>query len=157
MTQEASAATIRLPIFLLILDVLNSGGEQARKFLKRNGLNVFRKADFYDVMPLARYIALFEEAALVLNEPSLGVKLGRGISPASLGPLGLVVAGQPTLRSALKVLTSRITALQSGTMARLSEVGDLAIFDYCLLNQKSGHAVRMLNSRSYQPALLSVR
>lgn len=136
MSREASAATIRLPIFLLIVELLNSGGEQGKEFLKRHDLDVSRGADFYDVMPLARYIALFEEAAVILNEPSLGVKLGRGISPASLGPLGLVVVGQSTLRSALQVLTSRIAVLQSGTMARLSETSDLAIFDYHLLNEK---------------------
>ena len=55
-------------------------------------------ADPYGSVPLARYVALFEAAALLSREPTLGLRLGRELCPTTLGPMGVLAVHQPTLR-----------------------------------------------------------
>src|SRR5271156_2223743 len=64
--------------------------------------------DPYQLIPLAKYVALFEHAALLLDNPFLGLKLGRAFRPDLLGPLGFIFQASANLRQALEQLSSHL-------------------------------------------------
>jgi AraC-like DNA-binding protein len=78
--------------------------------------------DPYQLIPLAKYVALFEHAARLLNEPFLGLKLGRAFRPSLLGPLGLIFQASANLRQALQQFSSYLSVWQSATRVELIEV-----------------------------------
>ena len=75
--------------------------------------------DPYQLIPLAKYVALFEQAALLLRDPFLGLKLGQAFRPDLLGPLGFIFRASPNLRQALQQLTSWLSVWQSATRVEL--------------------------------------
>lgn len=105
----------------------NSGGKAERlqgmvpstyvrllyEYLERRGLDgalllkepAPRAADRgLDRYPVARWHELLEQAASVLNEPLLGLHLGRAITPAHLGVIGYVLLACGNLGAALQRL-----------------------------------------------------
>jgi len=127
---STSGDLIRHPVVRVIASALAGGSGQARALLRRHGFDRIQKDDAYAVTALARYNALFEDAAALLREPALGLRLGRGLSPSELGPLGIYVVNQPDLRHALGAFTSHISALQGGTTVEVLEEADIALFCY---------------------------
>jgi AraC-like DNA-binding protein len=75
--------------------------------------------DPYQLIPLAKYVALFEHAAQLLEDPCLGVKLGHAFRPDLLGPLGFLFQASIHLRQALQQLTSWLSVWQSATRVEL--------------------------------------
>lgn len=130
MAEPTSGDLVRHPIVRVIAGALAGGSSQARALLRRHGFDRIQTGDAYAVTALARYNALFEDAAALLGEPTLGLRLGRTLTPGELGPLGIYVANQPDLRHALGAFTSHISALQGGTTVELLEDGDIALFTY---------------------------
>lgn len=53
-------------------------------------------------VPARRWRALLEAAASHLDDPALGLRLGAGITPAHLGPLGYVLLASSTVPAALE-------------------------------------------------------
>lgn len=129
-----SGDLVRHPVVRIIAGALASGSGQARALLGRHGFGGIQHDDAYGVTALARYTALFEDAAALLGEPALGLRLGRSLSPSELGPLGIYVVNQPDLRHALGAFTSHISALQGGTSVEVIEEGDIALFCYRILS-----------------------
>ena len=67
--------------------------------------------DPYQLIPLGKYVALFEHAAQLLEDPCLGLKLGHAFRPDLLGPLGFLFQASVNLRQALataNVLAQRL-------------------------------------------------
>jgi AraC-like DNA-binding protein len=75
--------------------------------------------DPYQLIPLAKYVALFEHAAQLLEDPCLGLKLGHAFRPDLLGPLGFLFRASINLRQALQQLTSWLSVWQSATRVEL--------------------------------------
>jgi AraC-like DNA-binding protein len=75
--------------------------------------------DPYQLIPLAKYVALFEHAAQLLEDPCLGLKLGHAFRPDLLGPLGFLFQASVNLRQALQQLTSWLSVWQSATRVEL--------------------------------------
>jgi AraC-like DNA-binding protein len=75
--------------------------------------------DPYQLIPLAKYVALFERAAQLLEDPCLGLKLGHAFRPDLLGPLGFLFQASIHLRQALQQLTSWLSVWQSATRVEL--------------------------------------
>jgi AraC-like DNA-binding protein len=131
MTSDTPTADlVRHPIVQVIAGALSTGSGKARALLRRHGFGRVPREGVYAVTALARYNALFEDAAALLGEPTLGLRLGRTLSPSDLGPLGIYVVNQPDLRHALGAFTSHISALQGGTTVEVQEDGDIAQFTY---------------------------
>ncbi|MGO9361362.1 MAG: AraC family transcriptional regulator [Xanthobacteraceae bacterium] len=129
-SDNTSGDLVRHPIVRVIAGALSGGSSQARALLRRHGFDRVHHDDAYAVTALARYNALFEDAAALLGEPALGLRLGRSLSPSELGPLGIYVVNQPDLRHALGAFTSHISALQGGTSVEVIEESDIAQFSY---------------------------
>ena len=105
--------TIRANLLAPILDALSARGHDTVAVLRRHALP--STSDPYQLIPLARYVALFEHAALLLQDPFLGLKLGCAFQPELLGPLGFMFRNSADLRLALQQLSAYVNVWQSGT------------------------------------------
>jgi AraC-like DNA-binding protein len=123
------AAIIRASVLGPLLRSLD-GIAQTNALLAAHGLSRPQLADPYAPIPLARYVALFEAAAIALGDPLLGLKLGLAVRPADLGPLGLLFTAAPTPRAALARFSELLAALQSGTQAALPRKGEFTAWTY---------------------------
>ena len=71
--------------------------------------------DPYQFIPLGKYVALFEQAALLTQRPLPRPKLGQAFRPELLGPLGFIFQASADLRQALQQLSSYVSVWQSAT------------------------------------------
>ena len=58
--------------------------------------------DPYALLSLGTYVALFEAAAEALGQADLGLRLGKELKVAEMGPLGLMFTSAPTLGEGLE-------------------------------------------------------
>ena len=110
---------IRANLLAPILDALSAQGHDTVPLLRRHALPFAHPIDPYQLIPLASYVALFEQAAIVLSDPFLGLRLGQGFKPELLGPLGFMFQASADLRAALQQLSSYVSVWQSGTHMEL--------------------------------------
>jgi AraC-like DNA-binding protein len=113
-----STPRIRANLLAPILDALNAQGHDTVALLRTQALPS-APIDPYQLIPLARYVAFFELAAGLLQDPFLGLKLGRAFRPELLGPLGFMFQASVDLRQALQQLSSYVSVWQSGTHLEL--------------------------------------
>jgi AraC-like DNA-binding protein len=121
---------IRANLLAPILEALSAQGHDTSPLLRQQGLPSVHPIDPYQLVPLAKYVALFEQAALLLNEPFLGLKLGQTFKPELLGPLGFIFQASANLREALHHLSSYVTVWQSGTHMTLVQGKTTAGYTY---------------------------
>ena len=106
------------------------GGFEA--LLARHGLSPAQIGDSYEVIPLAAFLDLLEDAATLADDPALGARLGQSMSPGDLGPAGLLMTQSSTIRRGLGRYCASISALQGATDMRLADVDGLLEFTYLL-------------------------
>jgi AraC-like DNA-binding protein len=123
------AAIIRASVLGPLLRSLDGIG-QTDTLLATHGMSRMQLADPYAPIPLARYVALFEAAALALSDPAIGLKLGLAVRPADLGPLGLLFTAAPTPRAAVARFSELLAALQGGSQAALQRKGEFTAWTY---------------------------
>ena len=107
------------------------GGDRGG-LLERFGLDEKILADPYASVPLASYVAMFEQMAELLDEPLLGARLGLAMRPVDLGPAGLVMARSGSLRAALARMHRFFHSLQQSTHADMREEDGMLICTYRL-------------------------
>lgn len=123
-------ASVRGSVVAAVLaEFARHGGDPAH-ILDNYGLTRAILDDPRATVPLARYIAMFEEMALRLDEPLLGARLGKAARPVDLGPAGLVMARSGSVKAALGRLTRFMNSFQSGTHSALGGAGDLLVWTY---------------------------
>jgi AraC-like DNA-binding protein len=123
-------ATIRASVLNSLVRTLDREGGSTDLLLTEHGLVRAYLDDPYALVPLGRYVALYERAAQVLGDPGLGLRLGIGVRPSDLGPLGLLFTAAPTLGSAFARLTQFLLALQSATHVGLQHNLDFTSWTY---------------------------
>jgi AraC-like DNA-binding protein len=121
---------IRANLLAPILDALSTQGHDTVSLLRRHALPCVHPIDPYQLIPLASYVALFEQAAIVLGDPFLGLRLGQGFKPELLGPLGFMFQASADLRVALQQLSSYVSVWQSGTHMELVTGDNTADYVY---------------------------
>ncbi|MEJ2632790.1 MAG: AraC family transcriptional regulator [Acidihalobacter sp.] len=134
-SNRASSDVVRVSVLSPLVAALTASGTQGMAVLRRHSWPNVSDTDPYDLIPLVRYIGLFEEAAEVLDAPSLGLNLGQTAQPSVLGPMGVLAANRRTLRAMLECIVTHIGTLQGGTLSEFHEEGGLAIFDYRIVNE----------------------
>lgn len=97
MDKTLSGRTISSAFVRLLHEYLQARGADPQHVL---GSPVPETAGF----PIARWVELLERAARHLDDPLLGLHLGRTIAPRHLGTLGYLLQSMPTLGAALKKL-----------------------------------------------------
>ena len=131
---QLEADRVRASVLWPVTQVLAAHGEAGQALLQDFGADPVQLADPYGSVPLARYVALFEAAALLSGEPTLGLRLGRELCPTTLGPMGVLAVHQPTLRQALRCMQTYLATLQGGTQLELLEEKTIALFTYQIRN-----------------------
>jgi AraC-like DNA-binding protein len=116
--------TIRANLLAPILEPLTARGYNTTEILRRHALPTTQPIDPYQLVPLAGYVALFEHAALLLQDPFFGLKLGQAFQPELLGPLGFMFRASTNLGLALQHLSSYVNVWQSGTHLELVPAGE---------------------------------
>ncbi|MER5171180.1 AraC family transcriptional regulator [Thioclava sp. GXIMD2076] len=103
-----------------------------RKLLARHGLDSRVLEDGYAPVSLQAYLGLFEEAAEILGDPNLGLRLGAKVRPGSFGPMGLRAAHCATILQGLESLARYSAALQGGTQVTLEQDAPHASLRYMI-------------------------
>lgn len=109
---------IRANLLEPILDAVKAKGHETATLLRRNALPA-TPIDPYQLIPLGKYVGLFEQAAQLLEDPFLGIRLGQAFRPELLGPLGFIFRASIDLRQALLQLSSYVSVWQSATRVEL--------------------------------------
>jgi len=96
------------------------------------GQGMFRSQlnDPYSIVPIGGYLAVFEQAADIVADPSLGARLGTVLKPADIGPMGMLFAMAPTIRRAFERLSRFVSALQGVTGSDVGERAGLLVWSY---------------------------
>lgn len=150
-------ASIRASVLIPLVQQIDKRSGKTDLLLASHGILRSQLEDPYAVLPMARYVALFEEAATITGEPALGARMGTGFKPADIGPIGMLFALSPTIRSAFERLSKYVNAVGarpvpacSRRMAILSGATGSSI-------PACGRAGRTANSRLPPPVSSSVR
>ncbi|MBL8363526.1 MAG: AraC family transcriptional regulator [Rubrivivax sp.] len=113
-------------------DVASACGLDARALLAEVGLPA-RCLDEPDLrVPTARVGALLERAAARAREPLFGLRMAEQRRLSNLGPLGLLVRDEATLRSALEALVHHIHVHNEAMSVTVEERGGLVVIRVAL-------------------------
>jgi AraC-like DNA-binding protein len=121
--------TIRANLLEPILEAVRAQNHDPASLLRDHALPQ-APIDPYQFIPLGKYVALFEQAALLLRDPFLGLKLGQAFRPELLGPLGFIFQASANLRQALLHLSAYVSVWQSATRVELIAGGHTADYIY---------------------------
>ncbi len=122
-----ASSVIRANLLEPILDAVRGHGHDPASLLRDHALPQ-APIDPYQLIPLGKYVALFEQAALLLRDPFLGLRLGQSFRPELLGPLGFIFQASANLRQALLQLSAYVSVWQSATRVEL--IADDSTADY---------------------------
>ncbi|WP_406873751.1 AraC family transcriptional regulator ligand-binding domain-containing protein [Aminobacter sp. P9b] len=130
---EASSqpiASIRSSVLGVVVSALEATGFSTDNLLAQHGLSRLTLDDPYNPVSLKNYVAFFEDAAKVSNQPLLGIRLGNAIKAEDLGPVGVLYTMMQTLRFAIIRFSHFFPALQGNTKLGLSVTGDATWLEY---------------------------
>ncbi|WP_414833865.1 AraC family transcriptional regulator ligand-binding domain-containing protein [Afifella sp. YEN Y35] len=123
-------ASIRASALAPIIQELDKRTAKTDVLLAGHGILRAQLNDPYAVVPIARYLAAFEEAAVVVRDPFLGAELGVSIKPADLGPMGMLFSMTSTIEAAFKRLCRSMAALQGASHSSVSCEDETLIWSY---------------------------
>ncbi|WP_107314575.1 AraC family transcriptional regulator [Burkholderia metallica] len=103
-----------------LLRALDAVGADCDGLLRRYRVSRRMLADPYHILPVRTYIEMFEKAAVLLNESSLGLRLGKELQLPEMGPVGLVYLSSATLRIGMRKFSAAIESWQGATSMELS-------------------------------------
>ena len=127
---QAFVPEIRSPLVSILLSSLRSP-IMRRRARERLGISSPMLEAPLSAVPLARYVALFEELAVHHGDPLLGAHLGMSQTAAdALGPLGFLLLALPTMGQGLQAITTHIGTWQTGTTVALNSSQDEASWTY---------------------------
>jgi AraC-like DNA-binding protein len=132
---DGSLPYIRGALVAPLVRVLDSSDLDADALLAEFGISRRLLSNPYEVVPLSRYVSTFERLAALLDEPALGLRLGKELQTTDLGPAGFVFLSSMTLRSAINNFSRVLASWQSGTICELHSEGDWATWTYRFANQ----------------------
>lgn len=129
-------AAIRAAVPAMLMRVMDGEDAKLNHLLNRQGLHRSQLQDPYDLVPMARYIALLEDAAVQLNRPLLGLQLGLAMKPNDIGAIGILFSISATLGAAFRRMSRFLTAVQGSTVSGLTEEGDELAWVYQLTDAR---------------------
>ncbi|QRM57464.1 AraC family transcriptional regulator [Sinorhizobium sp. BG8] len=119
-------ASIRASVLAPLVQQIDKKTGKADLLLAGHGILRSQLEDPYAVVPMGRYVALFEEAALLIGEPTFGARMGTAFKPADIGPIGMLFSLSPTIRHAFERMSKYVNSVQGATSSGLfEEDGDL--------------------------------
>ena len=110
-------------------------GHSAAGLLDRIAVTRAVLEDPEGLIPLAHFIAFFEDAALLVRNPHFGLHAGRLAGSDSLGPLSFLFLSAPDLRTAFASFTRYLSTMQQASSNHFTDAGHWATFSYGVLDQ----------------------
>ncbi|TLX10912.1 AraC family transcriptional regulator [Rhizobium sp. MHM7A] len=127
-------ASIRASVLIPLVQQIDKRSGKTDLLLASHGILRSQLEDPYAVLPMARYVALFEDAATIIGEPALGARMGTGFKPADLGPIGMLFALSQNIRSAFQRLSKYVNAVQGATNSGVFEENGDFIWSYRIVD-----------------------
>jgi len=112
---NAETPSIRASAFAPLVRYFRQNSQKLEPLLKQNGLKPRDIQDPYTIIPLSAFLGVLEDAAVALKDPVLGARLGVTLTPAELGPTGILMSQSSTIRRGLERFHSSFSALQGTT------------------------------------------
>ncbi|MDH4438867.1 MAG: AraC family transcriptional regulator ligand-binding domain-containing protein [Rhizobium sp.] len=125
-------ASIRASVLSPLVEQIDRRSGKTDLLLASHGLLRSQLEDPYAMIPMARYIAIFEEAALITGEPSLGARLGTLFKPSDIGPIGVLFSISGTIRAGFERLAKYVNTVQSATSSGVFEENGNLVWSYKL-------------------------
>ncbi|GAB4069171.1 AraC family transcriptional regulator ligand-binding domain-containing protein [Ancylobacter sonchi] len=125
-------AAIRASVLRGLVEELDRRTGKTDMLLAGHGLLRSQLEDPYARVPMTRYVALFEEAAVHVGDPLFGARLGAAFRPADLGPIGMLFSLSSTIRAALARMARHMAVVQGATGIGLVAEADRLIWSYHL-------------------------
>ena len=133
-TTLAAIASIRASVLALIVQQMDQRSGKTDLLLAAHGLMRSQLVDPYTKLPMVRYVALFEEAAMLVEEPALGARMGLMFKPGDIGPIGVLFSITSTIRRALERMSRYVISIQSATASGVFEENGDLVWTYRLLD-----------------------
>lgn len=129
-------ASIRAYVLAPLVEQIDRRSGKTDLLLATHGLLRSQLDDPYAMIPMARYVAIFEEAALITEEPSLGARLGTLFKPSDIGPIGVLFSISGTIRAGFERLAKYVNTIQSATSSGIFEEDGNLVWSYRLEDPK---------------------
>ncbi|TDV09507.1 AraC family transcriptional regulator [Paraburkholderia caballeronis] len=121
-----------------VVRALDAAGADCDALLAEFGMSRRLLSNPYEILPLVRYVAAFERAAQVLDEPSLGLRLGSELQLTELGPAGLVFMSSPTLGVAMRKFSAALGSWQSAAAVEVVRDDEWPVWSYRITHPQTG-------------------
>lgn len=131
-TRMPPIASIRASVLMPLVQEIDKRSGKTDLLLASHGILRGQLTDPYAVTPMARYVALFEEAASILGDPHLGARLGTASKPADIGPMGVLFSLSPSIKAGFRRMAKFVNAVQGATQSGLIEDGETYVWSYRL-------------------------
>jgi len=125
-------STIRAFFLAPLVRELGANGVNIDGFLRPYGLSRAQLTSLYDRVPLRHFVAIAEDASIRLDQPFLGLELGRNFSFPDLGPFYAILMLSQDLRSALERLARYESAWQTNTTLDVIRGKQTSTCRYCI-------------------------
>lgn len=129
-------ASIRASVLAPLVEQIDRRSGKTDLMLASHGILRSQLEDPYAMIPMARYVAIFEEAALITGEPSLGARLGTLFKPSDIGPIGVLFSISGTIRAGFERLAKYVNTVQSATSSGVFEEDGNLVWSYRLEDPK---------------------
>ena len=103
-------AAIRASVLSPLVQQIDRKTGKTDILLAMHGILRTQLDDPYGMVPMARYVALFEEAALLTAEPALGARIGTKFQPSDIGPIGVLFSISSSIRAGFERLARYVNA-----------------------------------------------
>lgn len=125
-------SSIRASVLAPLVEHIDRRNGKTDLLLASHGILRSQLEDPYAMIPMARYVAIFEEAALITGEPSLGARLGTLFKPSDIGPIGVLFSISGTIRAGFQRLAKYVNTVQSATSSGVFEEDGNLVWSYRL-------------------------
>lgn len=117
-------------MLLGILEPLNIRTPKLRSLLHRNAISPSQLDDPYSMIPLSRFVSLFEDMAVALDRPFLGAEAGNRYEAADMGPIGILFSISSSLRIGFERFSRYLSAFATSTDISLIPKDDTLLWSY---------------------------
>jgi AraC-like DNA-binding protein len=125
-------ASIRASVLAPLVEQIDRRSGKTDLMLASHGILRSQLEDPHAMLPMARYVAIFEEAALITEEPALGARLGTLFKPSDIGPVGVLFSISGTIRIGFERLAKYVNTVQSVTSCGVFEEDGNLVWSYRL-------------------------
>lgn len=125
-------ASIRASVLTPLVQQIDRRSGKTDLLLAAHGILRSQLDDPYAMVPMARYVAIFEDAALITNDPTLGARMGTLFKPSDIGPIGILFSISPTIRAGFERLAKYVNTVQSATSSGVFEEDGNLVWSYRL-------------------------